>query len=574
MTRKFVIHLIITTCAALLFLPFLGAFHLFDWDEINFAEAAREMIVSGDWSQVQIGFEEFWEKPPLFIWLQAICMKVFGINEIAARLPDALCGIVMLNLLYSTGRKLTGHYHGVFWAIAYAGSLAPFLYFKTGIIDPVFNLFVFLSVYQWFLAEKASQHFELPRIHYFLAGLFAGLAVLTKGPVALLILGILALVRIAFNRPYAWPGIGNLLLSSITALAVASVWIVPRWISGGPEVFERFLQYQMELAGGQIEWHNQPWFYHILVLLFLCFPASIFALPHLFRNTSFSGTDRMFSAYMRALFWIVLLIFSIVTTKIIHYSSLCWIPLSWFAATTMYRHYTNRGLIPGWILICLIPIALLIGAATSLGAALLQFPDQFQGIIKNYIKDKTALLTIHEPATWLGFEWVLGIVFFAAVLIWILRFRSQKMINASGVFVITMLFSFAMYAWLLPPAEQKLQGRYISRLLQPSHQKAYQETWAFKSYATYFYGNLQPSQMKGPWQQHLNDYRDKGNKLVTARRTWCMDRVMDKPVFIYTRTIYQPDVYFIDKFKKIDSFGDRILWTRKDIGKPDMRINP
>jgi 4-amino-4-deoxy-L-arabinose transferase-like glycosyltransferase len=49
-------HLIITLFSALLFIPFLGAVHLFDWDEINFAEAAREMILTQNYSRVQINF--------------------------------------------------------------------------------------------------------------------------------------------------------------------------------------------------------------------------------------------------------------------------------------------------------------------------------------------------------------------------------------------------------------------------------------------------------------------------------------------------------------------------------------
>ena len=62
------------------FIPYLGHVHLFDWDEINFAESAREMIVTGDYRSVQINFEPFAEKPPLFFWLQASSMHMFGIN--------------------------------------------------------------------------------------------------------------------------------------------------------------------------------------------------------------------------------------------------------------------------------------------------------------------------------------------------------------------------------------------------------------------------------------------------------------------------------------------------------------
>ena len=60
---------IIGLLAAVLFLPFLGQVNLFDWDEINFAECAREMIVSGDYLRMQIDYMPFYEKPPLFIWI-------------------------------------------------------------------------------------------------------------------------------------------------------------------------------------------------------------------------------------------------------------------------------------------------------------------------------------------------------------------------------------------------------------------------------------------------------------------------------------------------------------------------
>src|SRR5262245_47043667 len=58
---------------------------LYDWDEINFAESSREMLVTGNYFQVQIDFRPFWEKPPLYFWMQAASMKIFGVNEFAAR---------------------------------------------------------------------------------------------------------------------------------------------------------------------------------------------------------------------------------------------------------------------------------------------------------------------------------------------------------------------------------------------------------------------------------------------------------------------------------------------------------
>ncbi len=203
--NNLIIYLLITLGGILLFLPFLGNVPLFDWDEINFAEIAREMIVTKDYLNVQIDYQPFWEKPPLFIWMQVLSMKLFGINEFAARFPNAICGIVTLLVLYSIGKKLFNKKMGIIWVLVYAGSILPFFYFKSGIIDPWFNLFIFTGIY---FAIFTSSHIHLITFitlspshpvtqspnrpiaqssnrPIFLTGLCIGLAILTKGPVAL-----------------------------------------------------------------------------------------------------------------------------------------------------------------------------------------------------------------------------------------------------------------------------------------------------------------------------------------------------------------------------------------------------
>ena len=104
-----IIGVLIVLSASFLFIHSLGITPLFDWDEINFAESAREMISSNNYGQVQINFEPFWEKPPLFIWFQVISMKVFGINEFAARFPNAIAGILTLITLFCIGNNLMNY---------------------------------------------------------------------------------------------------------------------------------------------------------------------------------------------------------------------------------------------------------------------------------------------------------------------------------------------------------------------------------------------------------------------------------------------------------------------------------
>ena len=67
-------YIIVAVIGILLFIPYLGSVHLFDWDEVNFAEAAREMLVTGDYMTVRIDYDPFHEKPPLFFWCQAFSM--------------------------------------------------------------------------------------------------------------------------------------------------------------------------------------------------------------------------------------------------------------------------------------------------------------------------------------------------------------------------------------------------------------------------------------------------------------------------------------------------------------------
>lgn len=192
--------------AALLFIPFLGHVHLFDWDEINFAECSREMIALDDYSRIYVDFKPFWEKPPMFFWMQSTAMKIFGVNEFAARFPNALCGIVTLIVLFLCGKKLYNEKYGLLWALAFGGSLFPNTYFKSGIIDPWFNLFTFLSVYFFILYHWKRNGYAgitLPKskLHYLIwSGICMGLAIQTKGQVAFMVFAMMAGIYFILNR--------------------------------------------------------------------------------------------------------------------------------------------------------------------------------------------------------------------------------------------------------------------------------------------------------------------------------------------------------------------------------------
>ncbi|MBP6699495.1 MAG: glycosyltransferase family 39 protein, partial [Flavobacteriales bacterium] len=236
------IQLLIALGALLLFVPGLGAVHLFDWDEINFAEIAREMVVSGDWSRPTMGFEPFHEKPPLFMWMQAACMSAFGIGEFAARLPNALCGALTLVVLFRIGSRERDPIFGWLWVIAYVGSILPHLYFHSGIIDPWFNLFIFLGLYTFIRSVR-----ERSLRQSILSGALVGLAVMTKGPAAIIIVGLAVFTYWALQRFkvfFSWAHIGAMLLSMVFIIAL---WFGIDLLRHGPDFTVAFFERQVAL---------------------------------------------------------------------------------------------------------------------------------------------------------------------------------------------------------------------------------------------------------------------------------------------------------------------------------------
>lgn len=505
---------IIAVAAALLFLPYLGAVHLFDWDEINFAEAAREMIASGDYSRVQINFEAFQEKPPLFFWLQALAMKAFGVNEWAARFPNALCGIISLLSLFYIGKRWVNTHLAWWWVLLYTASLLPHFYFKSGIIDPWFNLFIFAGIY--FLVES---HRNSDRGIRYMAwsGLMIGLAIMTKGPVALLVYGLVYLVYAIQNRFQNFLSWRQILAFTLSMLAVGGSWFLLETLRGRGEVVWEFIIYQVRLLQTQDAGHGGPFYYHFIVLLLGCFPASLFFL-YGYRKTS---EQPMALPWMKILFWVVLILFSLVRTKIVHYSSLCYFPLTFIAAWGIYRLREENRAYPSWIRWGLG----IIGTVLAILFTALPLVDRFKTEIieSDLIRDQFALANLQAEVAWGGWEWLLGVFFGIAIL------GSIAVLNRKSWAIYTLLASCILGLELLsivyiPKVEQYTQGAAIEFYESKQGEDCYLFTVGFKSYAHLFYG-----------RKPLPD------NPKHADEEWLLSGKADKPVYVVTKNIRLKD---------------------------------
>ncbi len=473
----------IALVAAILFIPFLGNVHLFDWDEINFAESAREMMASGDYFSVQINFTRFTEKPPLFFWMQVLSMKVFGVNEFSARFPNAICGIVTLVVLFRIGKQIFNEQFARIWVMVYLGTFVTFLYFKSGIIDPWFNLFIFLAIYHFYSLTTSVQVNRLK--HLVLTGVFLGLAVLTKGPVAILIALLTYLVVVVLNRFRFFINGKEFVTIFVTTLIVCFAWFGVDLIQNGPSFLIEFLQRQIAIFSTNDADHGEPFFYHWWVLLLGCFPASIFFMKGIFVQME-RNEQKMFKQWMVVLFWVTLLLFSIVKTKIVHYSSLCWFPLTAIASMYLYEIFTDKVRRMHMVFKMLIGI---IGILLSLVLIAIPYALMNKAAWVHLLEDPFARANLQADVQWYWWDGFGGCILLLGVLFYL--FSKQNKLKTILLFLSVTLCCLYTSVMIVPNIEGISQRANIEFFEKRQGEDCYVETVGYRSYAQYFYSKKQ-----------------------------------------------------------------------------------
>jgi 4-amino-4-deoxy-L-arabinose transferase-like glycosyltransferase len=538
--NNYAVILLLLCC---IFFPFaIGSVHLFDWDEVNFAEIAREMIVNKNYLNVQINYLPFWEKPPLFFWLQALSMKIFGINEFASRLPNVMVGITSILSLFYIGKKFISDKFAFIWGLSYFGSLLPHFYFKTGIIDPLFNLFIFLSLYFIYLYQVDYQKKQL-----LIGSIFAGLAVLTKGPVAVLII----LLVVFFFVIYKWKTIKikifDLLIAAVIIGIITSFWFISEIINGGGiELFKEFIAYQIRLFTTSEAGHGEPFYYHFIVLFFGCFPISLIVIPYLLkRNFSDSKSILVKDFYTLnfILFWVVLILFSITTTKIVHYSSLCYFPMSFMAAYIIYKYTNEKKKLHKISYVLLTIVGILIGFIFTAIPLIVKFKAN----IIPLIKDKFAVQNILLPVQWGGYEFLLGLLYIVFLVIILIKLKNNIR-YIQHLFLLNALILNLLMIFIVPKIEQHTQGSMIAFFQKHNKPNEYVTTYGFRSYAKFFYTNKQKPQ-----------------NLKSLNEEWLLKGTIDKPVYIVSKMYDKERVLQLNNIQFLYEKGGFAFYVRNKI---------
>jgi len=276
----------------------LGAFGFIGPDEPRYAWIARDMAESGDWITPRLYSKPWFEKPVLYYWAAAVCSKLFGVNETSARLPSAICALLatlalawmalriggwqmarwVLLLLPSTVGMI-GFSHAASTDMPFSAMLSIAMVCAAVALDLVPGNFLEKNPPDRLPAEETGEDESVSRhrkktIYLSLAlfGFFLGLAVLAKGPAALILTGGAMLLWIALTKRWRDAlqlfhplAIGTFLLASLPWYGLCA--------RRNPEFFRVFIiEHNFKRYLTPEFQHIQPFWYYLPITLAALLP--------------------------------------------------------------------------------------------------------------------------------------------------------------------------------------------------------------------------------------------------------------------------------------------------------------
>ncbi|MBI4263632.1 MAG: glycosyltransferase family 39 protein [Acidobacteria bacterium] len=247
----------LTVLALLTFFLGLGRQAITDSDEAFYAEAAREMVESGDWLTPHFNYEDRWQKPILYYWLTAAAYLVVGPTEWAARLWSALAGLGLTLLTWRAARRLTRRDEAAWLAGAIVATCyGCFAMARLALPDLPLAFCITLGV--WAALER----------WWLVAGLAAGLGFLLKGPVALAVPAAVLLPIWWRERSTHPVRLRDIAAAAAVFAVVGLPWYVAMTLEHGPAYLQSFFVADNfeRFAMGRFNEPRPVWFYLPIVV--------------------------------------------------------------------------------------------------------------------------------------------------------------------------------------------------------------------------------------------------------------------------------------------------------------------
>ena len=275
---KFLLPLLVI--AAIFYMVGLNKLPLSDYDEADYATIIKEMVLNKEYLNLTNFNQPWFEKPPLYLWLASISVKIFGLNEMALRLPSVLSGIVTVALTFAiiletTGQPLTAFFGGLILI------LLPFFLAATRQVRLDVPVSAAMLSAVWFYIKG------LKNPKFFLGiGVAAGIGFMLKSIIGFLAFPLL-IIWSFFYKDWHWLKNKYFWLGLILLLLISAPWHIQQTIKFGSEFWNEYLGHHVfqratqQILSGEVSksyfastlWnHSYPW----SILLFIAIPFAIF----------------------------------------------------------------------------------------------------------------------------------------------------------------------------------------------------------------------------------------------------------------------------------------------------------
>ncbi|MHC0066530.1 ArnT family glycosyltransferase [Nostoc sp. UIC 10890] len=340
----------------------LGNIGLIDETEPLFAEASRQMFVTGDWITPFFNGDTRFDKPALIYWCQAIAYHIIGVNEWAVRLPSAIAAFGLVCLAFYTvhwylGKqdeleqvsRPTRRYSTSFMAAALmALNGETIIWARIGVSDMLLTGCMASALLCFFLGyagkegtgdlglgtgEKFSQSRSeatslFPNKWYLAFYVLIAGAILTKGPVGIVLPGLIVVAFLLYVGKFLEVLREMRVLVGILIIIGLSVpwYALVIWRNGWNFINAFFGYHNLERFTEVVNGHSAPWYFYFLVVLLgfapysVYLPASIVRLKF-WQRSHWSSQERFQQFGLFAGFWFagIFGFFSIAVTKLPSY---------------------------------------------------------------------------------------------------------------------------------------------------------------------------------------------------------------------------------------------------------------
>jgi 4-amino-4-deoxy-L-arabinose transferase-like glycosyltransferase len=220
----------------------LGSIPLLSFNEARRAIPAANMIADGDWLLPKLNGELYITKPPFLYWVSATISLMFDVvNEWTARLPSALSAFATATIVFFYTRRHYGNWAALFALQIIVANAGFAMLGRQAGIEMLLSLLCFSSLicaYKY-IHEESSRKWLL--LSYFLLGL----AVLTKGPIALLFVTLPMLIDALYQRKTRqWQALRDP-IGWLIFLLVGSSWYLSVTWQMGFEIWQTTVQKDM-----------------------------------------------------------------------------------------------------------------------------------------------------------------------------------------------------------------------------------------------------------------------------------------------------------------------------------------